>query len=65
MLCKALFLVSLISSIMSAPPAPGTHSLGKRQAPTNPCEDHPCGWIKYHDSNWNSYSAYDVIENTL
>merc|ERR1712173_96548 len=37
-----------------------------REAPSqSQCNNHPCGWIKYHNSNWNSYSAYDVIENTF
>ena len=34
-------------------------------SPQTPCENHPCGWIKYHNSNWNSFNAFDVIENTL
>merc|ERR1712013_87374 len=43
-----------------------TNPLVKREASSqSQCNNHPCGWIKYHNSNWNSYSAYDVIENTF
>ena len=28
-------------------------------------ENHPCGWIRYHDGDWNSFNANDLIENTL
>ena len=28
-------------------------------------ENHPCGWVRYHDGDWNSFNANDLIENTL
>ena len=28
-------------------------------------ENHPCGWIRYHDGDWNSFNTNDLIENTL
>eukprot|EP00091_Calanus_sinicus_P008199 TRINITY_DN1991_c0_g1_i1.p1 TRINITY_DN1991_c0_g1~~TRINITY_DN1991_c0_g1_i1.p1 ORF type:complete len:138 (-),score=27.61 TRINITY_DN1991_c0_g1_i1:194-607(-) len=64
MFYQVLVCVLVAGSSMGAPSTQGSHTRAKRQAPST-CENHPCGWIKYHDSNWNSYSAYDVIENTF
>eukprot|EP00092_Neocalanus_flemingeri_P101328 GFUD01129558.1.p1 GENE.GFUD01129558.1~~GFUD01129558.1.p1 ORF type:complete len:145 (+),score=30.94 GFUD01129558.1:412-846(+) len=66
MFCQVFLAVLIAGSVRGAPSssAQGGHHMVQRES-QNSCENHPCGWIRYHDGNWNSYSAYDVTENTF